>query len=309
MIDYRQVLRDLGSYDSLVIYRHVNSDYDAYGSQLGLKHLLNDNCPGRPVFAVGADDIVNPRLLDPMDEPSDGQTAASLAVVVDASTDYRVEQDSWKQARAVLKLDHHPVTRPFADREYVDTDASSCAQIVLELALEAGWTISERTAELLYAGITTDTVGLTINKVDARLFRDLAALRQIPFDLNRVNREIYDVSPQQYAAETTLRSRVQFAGNFAYLILTRDDLEAFHLDFNTAKDMVQLMGHIRGVDKYAIFVETADGIYSASLRAHAIPISDIAVRYGGGGHPLASGISRLTPDEMRSAIRELEAKQ
>lgn len=44
-MNYFKIREIIEDYDSIVIYRHIRPDYDAYGSQLGLKQLLLDNYP------------------------------------------------------------------------------------------------------------------------------------------------------------------------------------------------------------------------------------------------------------------------
>ena len=49
-----EVIRKLiESHDVIVLHRHQNPDGDALGSQIGLKHLILDNYPGKTVYTVG----------------------------------------------------------------------------------------------------------------------------------------------------------------------------------------------------------------------------------------------------------------
>ena len=50
-----------------------------------------------------------------------------------------------------------------------------------------------------------------------------------------------------------------------------------------------------------------DGIhYAASLRSRTLPVRDVAVQYGGGGHNCASGIKNLSIAEVFQVIELLE---
>ena len=46
----RKLIED---HDVIVLHRHQNPDGDALGSQIGLKHLILDNYPGKTVYTVG----------------------------------------------------------------------------------------------------------------------------------------------------------------------------------------------------------------------------------------------------------------
>ena len=177
MSNNTEVKQLIEQYDHICIYRHIRADYDAYGSQLGLKHLILDNYPDKHVYALGEDDLDNPELLEPLDSPEDDIISKSLAVIVDTSNIARVQFDSYRKCADSIRLDHHPFFEQICNHEIIDTDASSASQMVAELAIESGWKISQRSADLLYAGISTDTLKMTIEKVDSRLFRVLAVLK------------------------------------------------------------------------------------------------------------------------------------
>ena len=49
--------------------------------------------------------------------------------------------------------------------------------------------------------------------------------------------------------------------------------------------------------------------YSASLRSRNIPIRDVAMEFGGGGHECASGIKNLTRDQVNQIIEILSNRE
>ena len=52
-------------FDTIVIFRHQSPDFDAFGSQLGLKTWINDNYPAKKVYAVGHNHVVFTNTLYP----------------------------------------------------------------------------------------------------------------------------------------------------------------------------------------------------------------------------------------------------
>lgn len=309
MEQFRKIKEIIEQYDKIVLYRHINGDYDAYGSQLGLKNILQDNYPDKKIYAVGTDDIHNTDLLDPLDELPDEEIEECLAIITDCSTGDRITDDRWKKAKYSIRIDHHPFSYAICDYEIIDTDASSAAQLVCELALDSKWNIPKHAAELLYAGMSADTVKFSIDKVDDRLFSDLAQLKKYGFNINDVNRKVYDIDRDLFNVQTLVRSKIIFNKNSAYLYITLDNMKEWNLDLRDAKDFVNLMSNIKGVDKYASFIENDNHTYSVSLRAHKITISDIAIKFGGGGHLLASGISEVTFEQTKEIIDLLANKE
>ena len=310
MSDYREIKELIEQHDTICLFRHIRADYDAYGSQFGLKELILANYPDKKVYTIGTDDLDNPYLLEPLDNPDEEIIKESLAIIVDTSNLARVEGDSWKLAKDSLRIDHHPFVEQICNHELIDTDASSAAQLVGELAVASGWKISTKAADYIYAGMSTDTLKMTIEKVNGRRFRLLSVLADCGINFDTLNRRIYDVDVRMYQAETAARNKIVFDGNFAYLMLTAEDLKEMNLEEEEARDMVNIMQNIRGIDKYATLIEDKDGSeFNISLRSHGVVINDIAARYGGGGHPNASGIGHLKPELVPDVLKDMREKQ
>ena len=49
--------------------------------------------------------------------------------------------------------------------------------------------------------------------------------------------------------------------------------------------------------------------YSASLRSRNIPIRDVAMQFGGGGHECASGIKNLSREQVDEVIEILSKRE
>ena len=50
---FEQILSCVKAYDRIIIHRHQNPDGDALGSQIGLKHILQDSFPQKQIRMVG----------------------------------------------------------------------------------------------------------------------------------------------------------------------------------------------------------------------------------------------------------------
>ena len=66
---FERILELIKSHDTIILHRHTRPDGDAMGSQMGMKHLLQENFPEKTVYAVG-DDPRSFRFMAPsgMDE-------------------------------------------------------------------------------------------------------------------------------------------------------------------------------------------------------------------------------------------------
>ena len=76
-------------------------------------------------------------------------------------------------------------------------------------------------------------------------------------------------------------------------------------DSDTAA-LVPLPGTIDAVLAWAIFVEQPEGYYRVRLRSKGPVINELAKRYHGGGHPLASGANAKDQAMCQDIYREIQ---
>ena len=51
-----KIIEKINAYEEILIYRHVNPDLDAYGSQLGMYAFLKANYPFKNIVLMGQED-------------------------------------------------------------------------------------------------------------------------------------------------------------------------------------------------------------------------------------------------------------
>ena len=127
-----EVIRKLiESHDVIVLHRHQNPDGDALGSQIGLKHLILDNYPGKTVYTVG-DPAGRYAFMEDsvMDEVPDEVYADALAIVLDTSAKALISDERYSTAAATARIDHHLFCETIAETEVVDSSFESCCGLI-----------------------------------------------------------------------------------------------------------------------------------------------------------------------------------
>jgi len=155
-----QIIDTIKQYDTIIIHRHVRPDPDAYGSQLGLKYLLQHNYPEKRVLAAGEHDFTLD-FLDFPDAVEDKDFEGALVIVTDTANTERVDDQRYLKGAKVIKIDHHPNDDAYGDIVLVDIAASSASELIYELFTygrdQEAWQLPTAAARLLYAGIIGDT--------------------------------------------------------------------------------------------------------------------------------------------------------
>ena len=305
---FEEAWRTISAYDTIIIHRHSKPDGDAIGSQVGLKHLILENLPGKQVLTVGDNPGRYGFVEDSTpDGAEDGDYAGALAVILDSASAHLVSDDRFRLADRRLRIDHHIFCENFAELEIVDTSFESCCGEIALMAEELGLKVSPTAAAALFTGMVTDSGRFRYDATTPRTFRLASFLMQTPFSTERIYRSLYADSLErlQLRARFIMEIRVT-EKKVAYVYTTAEKMKEYGVDtFTVSRGMVNCMGDIKDVDIWVNFTESKEGVL-CELRSSSRNIQQIAVKYGGGGHAKASGAVVKDREEAMRMLQDLE---
>ena len=94
---------------------------------------------------------------------------------------------------------------------------------------------------------------------------------------------------------------------FGYIKLTDDVLKKFDVDAATAGNMVNNFNYIEDFVSWAVFTEDKNNDFiRGSIRSRGPIINDVAAKFGGGGHKLASGVRLKNFEEVDKLVEALD---
>ena len=299
------VLEQIKAYNRIIIHRHSNPDGDALGSQIGLKNIIVENFPEKEVYAVG-DSSVRYGFMEgsQMDEIDDSMYQGALAFVLDTSATALISDARYTLADKTICIDHHIFCEKFTDIEVRNTSYESCCGLITELAVECGLRLNSLAAKSLYTGMITDSGRFRYDSTSANTFRLASFLMQHPFDTNEIYANLYADDFKYIRLRAQFVLKIQFTDyRVAYIYTEKDEAKSYDVDmFSISRGMVGTMSDIRGIDIWANFTETDDGVL-CEIRSNKYNINPVAVKYGGGGHAKASG---ATVKDKETAMRMLD---
>ena len=302
---FEAIRKLIEAHEVIVLHRHQNPDGDALGSQIGLKHLILDNYPGKIVYAVG-DAAGRYAFMEDsvMDEVPDAVYEGALAVVLDTSAKALISDGRYASARAAARIDHHLFCETITETEVVDSGFESCCGLIAAMAQESGWKLSPLSAKSLFTGMVTDSGRFRYDAVNARTFRLAAFLREQPFDTNELYNCLYAMDYEQVRLRAQFALKIWFTPHrVAYIYTSQEEKAQYHTDdFTLSRGMVNVMADIAGVHIWVNFTESDKGVL-CELRSDRANINPVAVAFGGGGHQKASG---ATVPDRKTALKMLE---
>ena len=104
---FEPIIQAISQFDTIILHRHSRPDGDAMGSQIGLKHLILENFPGKTVYMVGDEAGYLSFMEDSvMDQIPDSTYEGALAMVLDwcikAALDiWRFRSGKWKNKKVI----------------------------------------------------------------------------------------------------------------------------------------------------------------------------------------------------------------
>lgn len=304
--NYQTILDKISVYDTIIIHRHLNPDLDALGSQLGLKGMIKTLYPNKTVYCVGDENDF--RFIGVMDKIEDTVYEGALAIVVDVAVKGLVSDTRYQLAAETLVIDHHMNDTDFADMIYTNSKHIATAQILTDICIKQDISIDSDTATKLMGGLITDSGRFMYPATSAKTFQAAWFLMEHGADIQF----IYD---QLYIEDLDFKKlKGYFINNFkttehsvAYMKNDKTLKTRYNVNtFTISRGMVNQMSGIKGIPMWANFTEEDNGDIVCELRSKAIPIVDVAKKYGGGGHNLACGCTVKSWEETNAILHDLD---
>jgi len=314
--DLERVSAELRARDRFLLTAHEGPDGDALGSLLGMHHLLTQLGKDSVMFLASKEFPlpIEYRFL-PLEEvfheaPAD--MADRTVIFLDCGNIDRMPVDFLTAGgNDVINIDHHHDNTRFGDFNLVDVDASCTAEIVYDLAVLFGATITKEMASALYVGLITDTGKFMYENTSADTHRVAAALIDAGVDIDDTYRRLYEHVPIEKLrlVARALEGIQRHCGNRLVLTyITAADYEAT----GAGEEMTEgVIDHLRSIDGTKVAAVVRDlgnrgrAARKVSLRSSEgdVDVSAIARKHGGGGHKRAAGFSTdLELDELVSFL-------
>ncbi len=296
-------------YDTITIFRHVRPDGDAFGSQLGLKDIIETTFPDKHVYALGFDKAdIQEKLFEPMDHVEDETIKQSLAIVCDTANHERIDDPRYASAKHIVKIDHHIVVDSYGHDNIEVVSSCATSEIVTQFLVEMQphLTISAKGASYLYTGIITDSGRFMYASTGSHTFEMAAFLVKQGIDLEHITQTLYMKKAKDLETIAMIYQNYRASNKgVAYFVITKDMMETNQVTREQVSSYVYLLA---GVEEYPIWmaVTQQDEGFRVSIRSRQINIQPIAAMFNGGGHANACGATLSTIEQLEDLIQALD---
>ncbi len=302
--------------DRFLVTSHENPDGDALGSLLAMHLALVELGKDSVMVLVGETplpgeygflDVAGAGLLRAI--PAD--QSDRVLVAVDCAQETRLTDPRLLEAPIVVNIDHHHDNTRFGTVNIVADAASSTAELLADLFVEAELSLTPAIAEALYTGLVTDTGRFQYSNTTPRSLRLAADLVEAGAEPQRVFQSVYEsmhFAKLKLLARALERASLHAGGGIVISYLLRDDFDEVGAVEPYSEGIIDVLRAVEGVELAALIREPPRDSGPArkiSLRSSTdrVDVSAIARKSNGGGHRQAAGFSSDLPlDEVISFI-------
>ncbi len=283
---------------------HVNPDGDGLGTEAALAEFLHSR--GKDVYIFNSSPLPgNYDFLDPEKRMVVYDSSQHRETLLTSDYIFILDISDWNRLRQVgqdirdidikkICIDHHPQTSRFGDMQVIDEQASSTGEILYHVIKFCGGRITPFIATALYTSILTDTGSFKFSNTSARAMRIAADLIDKGVDPQTTYQRIYErqsLSKIRLFAHVLGNLRFEADGKIAWFAITKSVLERTNASLADTEGFADYPRVVAGVEIAVMFSETETGRTKISLRSKGnYVINEIAMKFGGGGHPFAAGV-------------------
>lgn len=307
---YLEIYKMIEKYENICIARHVGVDPDAMGSTFALKNSILLTFPNKHVrlLGTGSNRFSYFGRYDKQEEIKEN----TLLIVCDTPDIRRIDGvDDITKFSDIIKIDHHPFIEKFSENslEYIDKEASSASQIVLELINETPLLIDKQIVEEIFWGIISDTNRFMFNNSTSKTFYLVGELiDKYDLDINKLYEPLYARPLSEVRLEGFISTNMQVTENgVGFIKITDQILNEYKTDAAAPGNMI---GDFNYIDEVIVWIFVTEDVknenYRISIRSRGPIINTTAEKYHGGGHNFACGAKIKEMEEVDMLINELD---
>ncbi|MCX7831949.1 MAG: bifunctional oligoribonuclease/PAP phosphatase NrnA [Actinobacteria bacterium] len=295
---------------------HINPDGDCLGAMLALYDCLKGLGKDVDVYASSKDLPENYYFLPGTDEikNSDDGKKHDIFIAIDCPNLKRlgIYREIFLRAKYTVNIDHHADNENFANLNFVSTDISSSSEIVFWILKSCGFEISYNAALCLYTGIVTDTGRFQYSNTYPSTFEAAQQLVLLGVKPVEVFRKVYEnIKPEVLKLLGLVLERVENKNGFYWSYIDAKDFSDYNVRPSETENFIDYIRAIKGVEVAALFKSFDEEINSwkVSLRSRgSLNVQKLCARFGGGGHPEASGceVTGNLSEAVRKILEEYE---
>ena len=297
MKGFEELKKAIDESKTIVLASHIMPDGDAIGSIGAMYHFLKEI--GKEVYMIiqsryekfsflpGIHDALSNVPLDEFD----------LLICLDSSNFERLDisENDILKAKKIAFIDHHNSNNLNVDIKIINELAPANCEIIYDFLKYMNCDISKNVAEYIYLGIMTDTGSFAYERTTGKTYRIAGEMvdKGINFTKTcKLMNDTYSETKIRLVSYIIDNMEVYFDGRVRIGIIDKDIIDKYKANDEDLDSLVNYLRSVKGTE-VSIFIKYIDKeTYKVSMRSeNQIDVSEIARKFGGGGHKRAAGFN------------------
>ena len=284
----------------IIIAGHENADMDSIGSSLAMAYFLEKIGKKDVSVLIEKKDMYkihwfkNEKFITNNIQKND-----YVFIMVDLNRKKRLGKFEayFDNADFTINIDHHESNKEESNYIISDENISSTCEMLFNLMNEFDTKIDKNIAELLYAGILTDTTGFS-HRLTPKTFAITSKLLECGVDYKYITKKVFlERTMKEAKALSKILNKISL-DVFHYVIIDRKDPVFSDLEYSMLfKKMVPILKNIEEVKVLGIFLIDEGRVFGEFKSNVDIDLSKLAIKFGGGGHKDSAGFESELPIE------------
>ncbi len=294
--DLKNIIRDG---ESFLITTHLDPDGDAVGSSLAMAgYLLN---MGKKVSLYDRDHVPENLKFLPNSELFKTRLSENdfnVTFILDCSEFERVSDDfpsGVGNLGKIVVIDHHRTSKELGTVNFIDSRASSTAELIFEIFELMEAQLDKGIAQSLYTAILTDTGSFRYSNSSPKAFRTAAKLVEAGASPWVAAQNFYEnISIPRLKLTSMVLSTLEIyeTERFASITMLKEMLKKSGALPESSDGLINYPRSLQGIEVAIFFKEISENKFKIGLRSkEKADVSEIASYFGGGGHKNAAGCS------------------
>ena len=218
----------------------------------------------------------------------------------------------FESAEHTICVDHHVSNQNFAEHNYIFPDASSTCELIFELLPDER--IDREIAECIYTGMVHDTGVFQYSCTSRKTMEIAGKLIEKGINFPKIVDETFftkTYNQNRIMGLALMKSVLHLDGKCISSVITKQEMQEYDVLPKHLDGIVSQLRVTKDVEVAIFLYELEDGEFKVSTRSkELVDLSEIAVKFDGGGHVRAAGFSmKGEPEQIIEAILQEVKKQ
>jgi bifunctional oligoribonuclease and PAP phosphatase NrnA len=295
--DVKEIFEIIDKSNDICIAGHKGPDGDCIGSVMALYELLK---PTKKKFTVCFDGSIPYNYKSFVDEDIlakeyDG-SKYDVVIVLDCSDMERLGKykDILTNTKKTICIDHHKTNMKFADINIINADISSTGELLYNIILSAGKDkdITKKIAEFIYIAILTDTGKFSYSSTSSNTHKVASNLMEKGINVSEIDNIIFNSKPSNVVKayiDCISGINLFFESKLGIASITQKTIIENSVEMGDVAGVVEFIREIKEVEVSCVLKEHKNSTKVSLRSKNNIDVSEVSLKYSGGGHAKAAG--------------------